>query len=147
MKFLISITLLCFPIFASAQIYKCTQSNGKVAFSDKPCPKTVTQEKIEGKQKKSDWVSRLQAEKPASITIIDVLRQDGDVIIKYEFKTKQESNDFLKLATKVSDTPVVLLKYLAPDEGRLGRAELKASNKPNSLFDNMEKARARKNKD
>lgn len=30
MKFLATIALLAFPILASAQIYKCTQPNGKV---------------------------------------------------------------------------------------------------------------------
>ncbi len=137
MKNIFSIVLLIFPIFASAQIYKCKQSDGKVLFSDKPCSKNAIQEQVEEKSKKTDWVSRLQAEKPASIIIIDVLHQGDDVIIKYKFKTKSGSNEFLKLAKKVSNMPVVLMKYIAPESGSLGRAELIASNKPNLLFDEL----------
>ena len=84
------IALLLFPILASAQIYKCTQTDGKVKLSDKPCSKSVIQEQLEEKPQKADWVSRLQEVKPESIVITNVLRQDGDVIIKYEFKTKSE---------------------------------------------------------
>lgn len=139
MQFFIFITLLISPIVASAQIYKCTQSDGKVGFSDKPCSKNVIQEQTEEQPKKTDWINRLQAEKPASIVIIDVLRQDGDVIIKYGFKTNSESHEFLKLANKLSNMPVVLMKYIAPASGNLGSAELKASNKPNTLFEGVKK--------
>ena len=144
MKFLMLIALLLFPILASAQIYKCTQTDGKVKFSDKPCSKSVIQEQLEEKPQKADWVSRLQEVKPESIVITNVLRQDGDVIIKYEFKTKSESNEFLKLANKISNMPVALMKYIAPDSQNLGRAELKASNKPNPLFDELMKAKSEK---
>jgi Domain of unknown function (DUF4124) len=143
MKFLLLIALLILPILASAQIYKCIQADGKVGFSDKPCSKNVIQERVEEKPKKTDWVSRLQEEKPASIIIIDVLRQDDDVIIKYEFKTKSESNEFLKLANKVSNMPIVLMKYIAPESGSLGRAEIKASNKPNPLFEELGKSKGK----
>lgn len=144
MKNILLMLLLVFPAFASAQIYKCKHSDGKVGFSDKPCSANAIQEQVENNSKETDWVSRLQTEKPTSIVIIDVLRQDGDVIIKYEFESKSESNSFLKLANEVSNMPVVLMKYVAPQSGTLGRAELKASNKPNPLFDELSKAKAEK---
>ena len=40
--------------------------------------------------------------------------------------------------------PVALMKYIAPDSQNLGRAELKASNKPNPLFDELMKAKSEK---
>lgn len=30
-------TLLCFPLFALAEAYKCQQANGSVSFQDQPC--------------------------------------------------------------------------------------------------------------
>lgn len=130
MKLFATIALLAFPIFASAQIYKCTQPDGKIGYSDKPCPKNALQESLEEKSKNTDWLSRLQAEKPASIVILDVLRKEDEVIIKYGFKSAADSNEFLKLANRVSHTPVTLSKYIKPESGALGRAELKVSDKP-----------------
>jgi hypothetical protein len=86
-------------------------------------------------------VSRLRNEKSSSIKITDVLRKDGDVSIKYEFKNKSDSNGFLRLAKNVSNMPVVLMKYLEPKESVLGRAEIKASNKTNPLFDKLKRAK------
>lgn len=127
------LALMSLPCFASAQTYKCINTNGKVAFSDKPCPKNTTQLQIKEKTEKADWVDRLLTEKPSAIIIIDVIRKDDEVNILYKFKTQQESNDFLRLANKMSNTPVVLLKFIAPTPGGLGSAELKASNKIKDL--------------
>lgn len=117
------------PCFAFAQVYKCIHTNGKVAFSDKPCPKNTAQSQIKEKTEKADWVSRLLTEKSSAIIIIDVIRKNDEVSILYKFKTQQESNDFLRLANETSTLPVVLLKFIAPTAGGLGSAELKASKK------------------
>lgn len=138
MKYTLLMLLLIFPIVSTAEIYKCKQSNGKVGFSDNPCPKGVVSEQVDIKSKKSDWVDRLQAGKSASITILDVIHNDGDVTIKYTFKTKSDSNEFLRFANEVSGIQIVLMKYIAPDSGRIGRAELLVSSKPNPLFKKLE---------
>ncbi|RXE87694.1 hypothetical protein [Pseudoalteromonas sp. A757] len=140
MKHIFPTLLLLFPFLVSAEIYKCIQPDGKLGFYDKPCTAGVAEERITLKSKSIDWVSRLRSEKSSSIQIIDVLRKDGDVTIKYEFTTKSASNEFVRLANNVSNMPVVLMKYIKPKEGNLGRAEIKASNKPNSLFDKMKRA-------
>ncbi|BBM00258.1 hypothetical protein GL2_03320 [Microbulbifer sp. GL-2] len=116
------------------------QPDGKLGFSDKPCADGAIQEKITIKSNSVDWVSRLRSEKPTSIQIIDVLREDGDVTIKYEFTTKPASNEFIKLANNVSNMPVVLMKYVEPKGNTLGHAEIKASNKPNPLFNKLKHA-------
>jgi hypothetical protein len=141
MKYILLTLLFVSPFVVSAEIYKCEQVDGKLGFSDKPCLKGAAEERITVKVNKSDWVSRLRNEKSSSIKITDVLRKDGDVSIKYEFKNKSDSNGFLRLAKNVSNMPVVLMKYLEPKESVLGRAEIKASNKTNPLFDKLKRAK------
>ncbi|MFO1368291.1 MAG: DUF4124 domain-containing protein [Marinagarivorans sp.] len=125
--------LMSLPCFAFAQVYKCIHTNGKVAFSDKPCPNNTAQSQIKEKTEKADWVSRLLTEKSSAIIIIDVIRKNDEVSILYKFKTQQESNEFLQLANKLSNIPVVLLKYIAPTTQAPGSAELKASKKIKDL--------------
>ncbi len=143
MKYIFSLLLFLFPLFVSAQIYKCKQPDGKLMFSDRPCSKEDIEEKITPKSTTTDWVSRLQSEMTSSIQIIDVLRKDGDVTIEYEFSSKLLSDEFLRLANDVSNMPVVLMKYISPKEGAPGRAQIKASNKPNPLFDKLKHANKR----
>ena len=140
MKHILPTLLLLFPFLVSSEIYKCKQPDEKLGFSDKPCTAGAAEETITLESKSVDWVSRLRSEKSSSIQIIDVLRKDGDVTIKYKFTTKSASNEFVRLANNVSNMPVVLMKYIKPKEGNLGRAEIKASNKPNPLFDKMKRA-------
>jgi len=140
MKYIFPTLLLIFPLVVSAEIYKCKQPDGKLGFSDKPCADGAIQEKITIKSKSVDWVSRLRSEKPISIKIIDVLGEDGDVTIKYEFTTKPASNEFIRLANNIRNMPVVLMKYIDPKGNALGHAEIKASNKPNPLFGKLKRA-------
>ena len=70
-----------------------------------------------------------------------MFRKDGDITIEYEFSSKSDSNEFLRLANDVSNTPVVLMKYLEPKGGALGRAKIKVSNKPNNIFNKLTRAR------
>jgi len=141
MKYIFSIFLFLFPLFVSAEIYKCKQPDGKLSFSDKPCAKEAIEERITPKSTKEDWVSRLRSKMSSSIQIIDVFRKDGDITIEYEFSSKSDSNEFLRLANDVSNTPVVLMKYLEPKGGALGRAKIKVSNKPNNIFNKLTRAR------
>lgn len=137
MKYLIFLSLFIPLIASSSEIYKCKLENGSFIFSDKPCPGNSAEEKITSENGNDDWIARLSDEKSSSINITEVIRIDGDVTIKYEFITKSDSNDFLKLANSVSNIPVVLMKYIAPKENVLGRAEIKLSQKPNPLFDKI----------
>lgn len=57
MKYALSIILLIFSVSVSAEIFKCKEKDGKLRFSDKPCTKGATQEKLEVKSKETDWVS------------------------------------------------------------------------------------------
>lgn len=84
-------------------------------------------------------MGRLRKEKSSNIKITDIRREDGDVIITYEFKTLSDSNDFLRLANDLSDIRVVLMKYIEPKNGEFGRGEIKASSKPNPLLDRQKR--------
>ena len=64
------------------------------------------------KQKNSNWISQLKAQKTSSITITDIVKKDGDTIIKYIFLTREDSNSFIRLVNKLSKTNVGLSKYL-----------------------------------
>lgn len=133
------ITILLFiSSVTSAEIYRCHSPNGKLAFSDKPCPIESSQETI--KIEKISWERRLENQKPPSINIIEISSIDGETTIKYEFRTISDSTDFLRQANRLSNMPVVLLKVIKPKLGALGRAEIKASNKPNPVFDQMKKS-------
>lgn len=141
MKYMLIAVLLISPVSISAEVYKCKQVGGKLSFSDRPCPKNADEEKIVVENKNGDWVDRLRQEKSSVIKIIDVQRKDGDVTIKYEFITKSGSNEFIRLAGNLSDMRVMLMRYIEPNENGPGRAEIKASNKPNPLFDKLNGAK------
>jgi hypothetical protein len=136
MKYKCFITVLLFlSSVVSAEIYKCQKPNGRLAFSDKPCPTESTQETINIKKK--SWESRLESQKSPSINIIDLISKEGETTIKYEFRTIANSTAFLRQANRLSNMPVVLMKIIKPKAGVLGRAEIKASNKPNPFFDQL----------
>jgi hypothetical protein len=44
MRRFLGVALLLAPLMASAQVYKCTGADGKVAFSDRPCAGAATQQ-------------------------------------------------------------------------------------------------------
>jgi len=133
----IFMVLWFFSPAASAEIYKCQSSNGKLTFSDKPCPSESSQETISLKEEA--WTTRLKRQKPPSINIVDIISKDGETTIKYKFKTIADSTAFLRQTGKLSNMPVVLLKILQPKGESMGRAEIKASNKPNPLIDKLKK--------
>jgi len=141
MKYIFIVLLFASPLVVSADIYKCKQVDGKIGFSDKPCPKTSSEEKITYKRPGQDWVSHLRKEISSSIKITEVIRKNGEVTIRYAFETKSDSNNFVKLANNVSSMPVVLMKYLEPKGNDLGQAEIIASNKPNPLLDKLKHAK------
>lgn len=134
--------LLFLSSVASGEIYKCQNLDGKLSFSDKPCPTESSQETISIKKK--SWEYRLESQKPPSINIIDIISKDGETTIKYEFETIADSTAFLRQTNKLSNMPVVLLKIIKPTKGTVGRAEIKASNKPNPLLDQLKKSSVHK---
>jgi len=123
---------------AYSEIYKCEGKNGSISFSDSPCPQELAQEVIE--TKKTDWVSELKVKKSGLIKIKEIVKEDGDITISYNFKSQSDSQQFMKLAQKLSNMPVVLMKIIMPKGKSMGMAEIKASNKPNPLFDKFKNA-------
>jgi hypothetical protein len=140
MKYIVLALLFVSPLVIAGEIYKCKKPDGKLGFSDKPCPDDVMEERITLKQQKADWLRRLRTEKPSYIDITEIFQKDADVSIKYEFKTNSDSNSFIRLANQLSKMPVVLIKYTNPKGGQRGRAEIMASTKPNPLFEKIKSA-------
>lgn len=63
MRQFLGVALLLAPLMASAQVYKCTGADGKVAFSDRPCAGAATQqETITIEQRPPSKTSPSQAE-------------------------------------------------------------------------------------
>ena len=141
MKYIFISLFLLSPLVVSGEVYKCTQSGGKVGFSDMPCLKSDSEERITMDTKKTDWVSRLRLEKPSSIKIINVIRNDSGVTIKYEFNRKQDSNSFVRLVKNLSEMPVILVKYVESKGGALGRGQIKASKAPTPLFGKLKRGK------
>lgn len=137
MKYVFLIIFVLFSNFAFSQVYKCTLQDGTLSFSDKPCQAGQNQQEIFEKQQNSNWISQLKAQKTSSITITDIVKKDGDTIIKYTFQTREDSNSFIRLVNKLSKTNVGLSKYVQPKNSGVGNAEVKVTNKPNPLFDNL----------
>ncbi len=141
MKSIFLILLLISPLVISGEIYKCKNTNGQLGFSDKPCNEDATQERVILSTSKTDWIGRLKSEKSSSINITDILHNNGDYFIKYEFSSKPDSNNFIRLANKLSGMNTSLINFIEPKEIVLGRAEIKVSNKSNSLLDKLNRAK------
>lgn len=137
MRYVLLIIFVLFSNFAFSQVYKCTIQGGTLSFSDKPCQAGQNQQKIFEKQQNSNWISQLKVQTTFSITITDIVKKDGDTIIKYTFLTREDSNNFIRLVNKLSKTNVVLSKHVQPKNSKVGNAEVKVTNKPNPLFDNL----------
>ena len=141
------LTIFFISSVASGEVYKCTGSNGKLSFSDKPCPKEESEETITSNPKKNDWVTDLQNKKPSSIQITDVVRDNDNVIIKFKFQSIPDSSRFLRLAGTLSGMNVTLIKINRPKKSSLGHAEIKASKKSNLLFSKLANGNKKSKKD
>lgn len=109
-------------------IYKCSDESGGVGFSDKPCVKDESEERVLLKEKKTSWINELVNQKPTTVKIIKVVSKDDEVVIKYSFETPSDSSHFMRLASTLSGKNVSLVKI------KSNQAEINVSEKPNPLF-------------
>lgn len=130
MRFLVVLLLL--PALASAEIYKCTDPNGKASYSDRPCSASSTEESV--KIEEGDWVERLRSSVPYGIEISSVSKDGAETTVKFNFAKMEQSSQFLRLAAKVSGQSVALTKVVAPDGDRPGSAEMKVSGQMPNIF-------------
>ena len=131
MKYYI-ITLLIYTNVAQAEIYKCVDSSGKTSFSDKVCLDSSKKEIID--YKKQDWTIRLKAKKPSDIEITKIESKKNKTLISYKYINNKDSNEFIRLANKLSNKNVKLLKLTKIAPGKKGKAEILVSNEENKLF-------------
>ncbi len=143
------------PCFVAAEVYKCTDTNGKTKFSDRPCKTDTVEEKISLKTKEADWVSLLRSQKPHSVRIVDVVRDDRATTIQINFRSNSDSSKFLQLANDLSGMAVSLKKIRKSREAGLSWAEVEVSateksnksNKPRSPFSMPSKPPRKPNRD
>jgi len=131
MKYIILPFLLLF-ITAHAGINKCTDANGKVSFSDKPCSTVSKSENITYKQR--DWKKRLYSLTPKGIKILKIFKSQDETIVSYIFQNKKASNDFMQLVKKLSHLNISLKSFKQEKGRNNGTATLVASTEPNKLL-------------
>lgn len=141
MKSIFIVLLLISPIVISGEIYKCVNPDGQLGFSDKPCNKDATQERVVLSSGKIDWVSRLKSEKSSAINITDIVQNNDEYFIKFEFSSKSDTSDFVRLANNLSGMNTSLINFIMPTDLALGKAEIKISNKSNPLLDKLVRAK------
>lgn len=135
MKYLFILGLLL-PVAANCEIYKCQDQNGKVLFSDLPCEnqyEVVEMIKDTGRRDES-WQAGLKNQKASSVEIIKLVEKGEDTVITYTFASQSDSTNFMKLATKLSQMSVSLMKVIQPKGDTLGQAVINVSSKHNSIF-------------
>jgi len=89
------------------------------------------------REEKNKWFYRLAQEKSSSIQIVHVGEQGGATNIEYTYVAVADSTAFIRLAAKVSELNVALIKITVPKDGVFGTAEISISRKSNPLFKNL----------
>ena len=143
MKNLLLIIILL-PAISLADIYKCKGKNGKLSFSDKPCPETSTQEKIQVQDKSQagtesrPWIKRLRNEKPPGIQITNITESEDAVTIKYRYSSGH--NEFIGQIRKLSNLGVHVPRITFPvKKGDMGEATAVVSDSNKRRWDKQNK--------
>lgn len=80
---ILGLLLACLPLGAAAQMYKCTQPDGRVGFQDRPCQGSGTQTAVEVRQ-------------PALLGNAEDMRKAGEEAARRrEFEHQQQSHEQL----------------------------------------------------
>lgn len=137
MKYVVITALFLFSTPVFSQVYKCKSQSGALSFSDKPCQNGEVQRKMYEKIKNTNWIENVKAQKESTISITEVAEIEGETIIKYAFESQRDSNDFVRLVSTLSKMTVELFKFSQLKNSEAGNAEVRVSNKPNKLFDNL----------
>lgn len=124
--------VLLLPGLACADIYKCTDSSGKMLYSDRPCDPASVQEDVSLDER--DWVKRLESNVPHGVQISSVRRSSTETTINFSLAAMEQSSQFLRLAAKISGQSAALIKIIAPHGGKLGSAEMKVSDQMPNVF-------------
>lgn len=112
-------------------IYKCIDDKGNQIFSNTKCPESTTGEKVEYKEATLD--EQLAALAPGASKITNITRKDGDTLIDFEFTSRDELEEFMRLSQKLSGKHVNLVKVVMPKEADQGKALVQITTKPGVL--------------
>lgn len=121
------------------KIYKCTDGDGALRFSDQPCPSGVSQEEVSVRALNTNWIEKLKLRKPASVQIKTINRVGQEAEIAYQFASQKDSELFMQLVNQISHQSVYLVKYIQPTADKPGQAKISVSSKPNPNFDKYRK--------
>ena len=134
MKYLL-LLLYIFISSAHAGIHKCTQPNGSVSFSDKPCQNSTKKEIIT--YKANDWSKRLNNKIPKGIKISKIDKINDETIIIYQYSNRTSSNEFMRHTQKLSKLNTSLKEMKQNAGNKSGTARIVVSNKVNPVFKKM----------
>ena len=113
------------------EIYKCIDEKGNKIFSNTKCPASTTVEKVEYKEATLD--EQLAALAPGASKITNITRKDGDTLVDYQFTTRDELEEFMRLSQKLSGKHVNLIKVTMPKDADMGNALVQITTKAGVL--------------
>ncbi len=116
----------------AADVYKCTDENGRKTFSDKPCLKTNTQETL--KYKEMSLAEQLIAAVPGKSKVIHIAKDGDDTVIDYHFSSNNELQEFMRVSNRLSGKNVNLLKIIMPQGATMGQARLQITAKDDGFL-------------
>lgn len=131
MKYILLLVISISFSAQSADVFKCVQSGGEIKYSDAPCPKNTTEEHITYKD--LPWKTAIDARKPAGTKILDITEKKKDSLIKYNFHTQTELDEFMRLTATLSGKNVNRLKIKLPVANGYGEALLQVTDKKGAI--------------
>ena len=137
MRFTVFLLVLFTVSELNAEIYKCTNDSGKLAYSDRPCKAGDNENVISVKNNKSSWLDKLRTQKSPSINIVKVTGSGNDVTIEYKFKSQNDSTNFMRKVHGLSSLNVALEKIIPASGSSFGSAVIKVSDKKSKLFSTL----------
>lgn len=122
----------------ASEFYKCVDAAGKKIFSDTPCSansvvkETIIYKASSGKNVPANevsWDVRLRAQVPGKSKINDIVKENDDSIINYQFSSQVELQEFMRLAVRLSGKNVNLIRVNMPQGETPGTAMLQVTDK------------------
>ena len=131
MKHLVYLLIIISLNVQADNAYKCIQANGKITFSDRPCPVDSTAEHLD--IKKTTWQERVKMKYGRRYRKLEITEDNEDTIIKLNVYSTRDLNNAISQIHILSGQDVSLLKYKRPRVSYDGIAMLRVTNKDSPL--------------
>jgi len=116
---------------AYSATYKCTDAQGKLSFSDRPCEAGTKEEKF--RLDADRWVERIDGVVPVGVELVNVTEFGDTVLIEYQFFEQKQSNEFVSKLRTLSKKSISFIHSQAPVGAKQGKAKLQISTEPSRL--------------